>query len=136
MVVHLPRNLLDSRRRNPRPLFERQRVIRFLKLDVRPKANSTGVNCRLRMERFGITGNRIAEPAEVCGFVDSVRLVPKVCRTVEIRLAQRHPNAPSEWAFAVEDGYFYETTNEEVYFVDDTLIGIEFSPTLALVRWN
>lgn len=88
MVVHLLRNLLDPCGRNPIPLLDGQRMVRCLKFDKRSSTDSTSVNRRLEMKRFGITRNRIAEPAEVCGFRDSVRVVPKIGRPVEVFLAQ------------------------------------------------
>src|SRR6516165_1801181 len=88
------------------------------------------------MQRLGIGGNRIAEPAEIGRLVGAVGIMPQCRGALEIRPAQRYPDSPSERAIAVQDRNLNKTANEEVLIVDYALITAELASTIALCCGN
>jgi len=90
------RDLMHPLPRDAVALFDRQQMLRWLKLDLGPQTDGLSADYCLKIERWRITGNRVRKPTELRRFSFSPRTVPKVQASLEIFLAERNPGRPRE----------------------------------------
>src|SRR5690242_12453023 len=109
-------------------------MVRLLKFYQWAQSDITCVYSSLQMQRLGISGDRIAEPAKIRELAYSLGIVPKRSCSLKIGLAQRHSATPCERAIAVKHPDFDEAANEKVFIVDYALITVQFTSLVAHSR--
>ena len=120
---------------DPVSLLDGQWMIRGFQLDIGADAVIPQMSTGLKILGAGIEGELDGEPSKEWANMRPVVHVEACDELVEMVLTEGDPDAPDEGRRFPVHMDFQATPHEEVLLIDNTGIGPQGTPTIALFRW-